>query len=403
MISIVVMAVLTLLAIGVITRPWWQRLDAQMMQRRAANVTVYQTRLSEIDADQATGLIEAEVAKTLRDELAARLLSDADGLATLSATARPLRAWLLVFLLPVFAASWYWLEGSWRTQQVLELAKSDPASAQKMSVDDMVQKLAARLATEPNDAEGWAMLGRSYSVMQRFSEGAMAYGKANELNGAQNPDWLLGEGEAAAMASDRDLQGRPIALFEAALKLQPDNIGALWYAGLAHAQAGDYARTREYFAHLQSLDLPPDLRAILDVRMQELARLTGSAVSAPTALVAADAATVISIALSIAPELQAQAAGRTLFVFAKAEKGPPMPLSVQRLAQFQLPMTLQLDESMGVMPTMKLSAFNRWIVTARLTRSGSTQAESGDLEGSVVVTREALSKPVNLLINRQIQ
>lgn len=403
MISIVVMSVLTLLAVGVMTRPWWRRQDVQLTQRRAANVTVYQTRLAEIDADQAAGLIEAEVAKTLRDELAARLLSDAEGLAPSSATARPSRLWLLALLLPVFAAGWYWLQGSWRTQQVLELAQSDPAAAQKMSVDDMVGKLAARLADEPNDAEGWAMLGRSYSVMQRYAEGAMAYGKANELSGAQNPDWLLGEGEAAAMANDRDLQGRPAALFEAAIKLQPNNIGALWYAGLAHAQAGDYAKTREYFSRLQSLELPPDLREILEVRMQELARLTGAATSAPTTPAkTAVQTTVISIALDIAPELRAQGAGRTLFVFAKAESGPPMPLAVQRLTQFQLPMTLQLDDSMGVMPTMKLSQFNRWVVTARLTRSGSAQAESGDLEGSVTVAREALAQPVNLRIERQI-
>lgn len=397
MMLIVVMVVLTLLSLAVMTRPWWQRQDAASLPRREANVTVYQTRLAEIESDHAAGLLDDAAAQSLKDELAARLLSDAAGAVPVQAASAS-RLWLLALLLPVFAASWYALEGSWRTQQLLVLAKSDPAAAQKKSVDDMVQKLEARLAKDPADPEGWAMLGRSYAVMQRFSESAMAYAKANELGGAQNPDWLMGEGEAVAMANDRELQGRPLTLFEAALKLQPDNIGALWYAALGHAQSGDYAKTQEYFQRLQALELPADLREILTQRMQELAKLTGTA----TTPVAVETGTTISIALSLAPEFQGQDAGHTLFVFAKAESGPPMPLAVQRLSQFQFPMSLQLDESMGVMPTMKLSAFNSWIVTARLTRSGGAQAASGDLEGSVTVTREALSQPVKLVIDRRI-
>jgi len=95
-------------------------------------------------------------------------------------------------------------------------------------------------------------------------------------------------------------------------------------------------------------------------------------------------------------------ADAVLMVFARAEQGPPMPVAVYRGTATPLPSEVILDDSMAVMPTMKLSQFDRWIVTARIGRTGQAKAESGDLQGSVVVGRDQAGEPLTLTIDQRI-
>jgi cytochrome c-type biogenesis protein CcmH len=89
----------------------------------------------------------------------------------------------------------------------------------------------------------------------------------------------------------------------------------------------------------------------------------------------------------------------TLFVFAKAASGPPMPLAVQRLPGARLPLELTLDDSMAMAPQLKLSQFDRYVITARLSKRGGSQPQRGDLQGSVEVDRSAAGVPVIVSID----
>jgi cytochrome c-type biogenesis protein CcmH len=82
-------------------------------------------------------------------------------------------------------------------------------------------------------------------------------------------------------------------------------------------------------------------------------------------------------------------------VFARAASGPPMPLAIQRLKAGALPLTVTLDDSMGMMPTMKLSMFPQVIVGARISKSGNALPQSGDLQ--------KLSAPVDVHANAPIE
>jgi cytochrome c-type biogenesis protein CcmH len=386
-------------AIALLTRPWWAREDAAVA-RKAANVAAYKSRLVEIDNDLAAGLLADDAAEALRREAGARLLVDAEALAE-EAPPRASRAWLASLLVPLLAAAWYYAAGSWRQQDLIERGEQDPELVQEAAIQNMVEGLAARLEQDPADAEGWAMLGRSYTVLGRYDAAVQAYARANALMPDGNPDWLVGEGEALAMARDRDLQGRPQQLFERALALAPAHIGALWFGGLARAQAGDYAGAQALWRRLAQLDLPDDLRAVLEARLQELGRLSGvqEAAAAETPMTVVLQLDVVLAAGFAAEDLS----GRTLFVFAKAVDGPPMPLAVQKIVAPQLPLRVRLDDSMGMLPQHKLSQAERWLVTARLSSKGSVQAEAGDLEGTIEVNRADVSQPLQLLIDRRIQ
>lgn len=402
------MAAITFAAALWLTHPLWQRHPQSGIARTAANVAAYSSRLNELDADIAAGVLPADEAAAIQQEMDTRLLADASGTTASAARnhgAAPrfgVMALLLALTLPLFAGLWYWQAGSWQIAD--QIAAAPSGSPGDVDVEAMVGKLAARLEAQPEDAEGWSMLGRSYFVLGRHPQAASAYGKANELTGGRNAEWLVNEGEALALARERDLLGRPAQLFDAALALQADYGKALWYGALADAQAGDTNRAAQRLQSLLSQDLPPDLQALVLARLDELKGLSSGPAATPAAPTPAVAATgtALKVQVSLAPALAAQKpANATLFVFAKAAKGPPMPLAVQKLPGATLPLAITLDDSMAMTPAMNLSSFERYVVTARLSVAGTALPTSGDLEGSVEVGRGA-EGAVSVVIDRVV-
>ncbi len=407
------MAAITLAAALWLTRPLWQRHSQSGVARTAANVAAYSSRLNELDADIAAGVLPADEAAAIQQEMDTRLLADASASAQTTALRSTegqrfgLLALLLALTLPVFAGLWYWQAGSWRTAQQIATAPAEGGAPSDAEIEAMVAKLAARLQAQPDDAEGWSMLGRSYFVMSRFEDAAKAYAKANELSKSAKTDWLVSEGEALALSRDRDLLGRPAQLFEAALALDANYGKAIWYGSLADAQGGNFERAGQRLQQLLAQDLPDDLKTMVVARLDELRTLSGaSPSSAPTAaptLAAASEGTQLTVQITLAPALAQQLpANATLFVFAKAAKGPPMPLAVQKLPGAKLPLTITLDDTMAMTPAMTLSQFDRYVVTARLSVAGTALAASGDLEGSVELARSEAGKPLMLTINRVV-
>lgn len=401
--AMLMMGVLVLVAALWLTRPLWSQTTVVLLRRRRANVIAYRSRLAEIDAELAAAALGADAAQALREEAASRVLRDADSpvdAAETGAARRPLLAAGLALLLLALTGLAYWQSENWRTRELIELAARDPAAAQQQMLVKMVSDLRARLDTQADDAEGWAMLGRSLQLLDRNAEAVSAYERALELSRAQpNADWLVGAGETRALRrDDRGLQDSR-ALFEQALAIEPNHPKALWYAGLAAIQAGDAVTALARWSALRRQDLPEDVASILDSQLPLIAERAGQAWAPPVA------ATAVSLTVNVRldPALRAQLKpDMTLLVFAKAEKGPPMPLAVQRISAPQLPLTVTLDDSLAMMPAFKLSGFERWVITARLTRSGGAQALSGDLEGRHALGRADAARPFDVLIDQRL-
>lgn len=106
--------------------------------------------------------------------------------------------------------------------------------------------------------------------------------------------------------------------------------------------------------------------------------------------------------VSLAPQLIAKASpDDTVFVFARAAEGPPLPLAVARTRVRDLPFSFRLDDTMAMTPTMKLSAFSRVVVGARVSKSGSATPQPGDLQGaSTPVANDA--GEVSVVIDRVV-
>lgn len=240
-------------------------------ERKQANIAVYRDQLSELEVDVENGIVSAEQYAQDRDEIERRLLEDTATVTTTnktteSATAPALArntAYLLGLGLPVVAIIFYMNVGSPNSIEGTPAAVA-PASAPAMApgertqeqIQANVEKLATRLKSNPSDAQGWTMLARSYSSMERFGEAAGAYAKATELT-PNDADLWAEYAFATAMANDRNMEGRPMELIQRALKVEPDNAKALQLAGSAAFQAKDYKKAVDYWQRVLK-QVPPD-------------------------------------------------------------------------------------------------------------------------------------------------
>ena len=399
-------------AIGGLAAPWWWPSFAQRqsLRRRTANVTAYRGRLEELEADAQAAVVAPETVAAVKEELAARLLQDTDAPAPAALGQKSSGGLLALAALGLlaFAAAWYAVAGTWRTQALVELNRTHPELARAQGVDQMIERLRRQLAKNPDDAESWAWLARSYSGRGNYTEAAEAFAKAGALKGGQDPDLLVDEGEALASAQNRAMTGAPAERFSQALALAPDHTRGLWFAGIAALQAGDDRAAVTRWERLLAQEIPEDTRATLEhsiARLRERSGLKAPATAeapAPAApMGAASSALALKVDVSVAPELAGQVgAGDALFVFAQDAAGPPMPLAVQRLSAAQLPAQVTLDDSNSMTAGRKLSSVGRWRVVARVSRSGNAIPQPGDLEGSVEVGKADAGKPVKVVISR---
>jgi cytochrome c-type biogenesis protein CcmH len=221
--------------------------------------------------------------------------------------------------------------------------------------------------------------------------------------------------DTIAMTSGQSLEGRPIELIKRALQFDPRNEKALWLAGTAAYEGKDYRGALSYWQRLYAMQQPGSEGAkAMERNISEIEMLLGERVSslqppAPpggptdTSSVSSVSAGKISGELKLADNLRDRVApSDSVFIFAKAISGPPMPLAVMRTTAADLPLTFTLDDSLSMTPQMRLSAFSQVIVTARISKSGSATAQSGDLQGSVGNVSTDGTQGVQLLITEVV-
>jgi cytochrome c-type biogenesis protein CcmH len=383
-------ALLIAAALGLLLRP--------LLGRGGARELELSRKLKALNEAKAAGVLgEAEYTEKLK-------LLAAEAPAPEAAQART-AAIALALLLPAFALALYFWIGN---PSAIEVARTPPPAAGDAKsphadptgpeMQKAVDGLAERMRNQPDDLDGWLLLGRAYLAMQKFPEAKDAFQKAIKL-APDNVDVSVQYAEAIALSSPTrqiDAEGRGI--IANALKKDPKNQRALWLSGIAAAQDERYPDAVKAWETLLA-ELPPDAEIAGTVRTQlEEARTraglpagtpglpTGSVPKAEAAA-PAEGGTRITVRIDVAPELKNRvAAGAPLFVFARAVAGPPMPLAVKRMTAGELPATVELTDGMGMTPQMTLSSADQVIVGARISLTGSATPSTGDMQ--------ALSKPI---------
>lgn len=410
----IIVAVLLLGAALLFIVPPLLRRDAAggSVERKALNISVYRDQLAEMDRDLQNDVLTQDQYRQGRQELEQRLLEDVADAPDAPAPAPPraarASAVALAVLIPLLAVGSYLLLGApglLSPQPAAMSAAAGGAGDTAHQINQMVTRLEQRLANEPDNAEGWAMLGRSYLVLERFADARTALEKAVALN-LQTPDLLVDYADALAMASGQSLDGRPLELINQALALDPNNHKGLWLAGTAAYERTDYRGALEYWRRLYAM-VPKDSEAAraMEGNIAEAESLLGEAKGATPAPVPAAQASAVTVKGTVRLEQGLRTRVQdtdTVFVFAQAPSGPRMPLAVLRAQVKDLPLSYALDDSMAMDPSLTLSRFPEVVVVARISKGGSAMPQSGDLQGISGPVRPADAAAVDVLISEML-
>jgi cytochrome c-type biogenesis protein CcmH len=271
-------------------------------------------------------------------------------------------------------------------------------------------QLEARLAANPQDAEGWRMLGRTYLVTNRADKAVTAYERAVEIVGPQDSDLQLDLAEALVLTDDPAVQGRAQEIIESALKADPSNGKALWYSAVMAMRAGDTQSAKANFEKLLEQNPPPEIRQIVVEQLAGLgvqvpaaqgtgmpatsggmgagmgAGMGGTSASGDAAMASGR---TLRIAVSLDPSLASKMKpGTPLFVAARQPGIPGPPLAAVRISSDELPTTVVLSDANSMIEGRNLSSVDDVEVIARVAFGGTAVPAAGDLVGTVTSAKD---------------
>jgi cytochrome c-type biogenesis protein CcmH len=259
----------------------------------------------------------------------------------------------------------------------------------------MVTQLQQRLSQQPDDLEGWKLLGRSATILGNYPVARDAFSQAYTRSEGQDPDAMVGYAESLVLNDEREIDGQAADLFEKAITMAPDNTRALWYGGIVAYRRGDLALAQQRWVELQNQDLPPDLRQLVAERLSELEGQQG----APASPQATTARSSVSVSVQLKSELAGQVpAEATLFLIARrGDAGPP--LAVVRRPVSSWPIAITMTDADAMMQGTSLASGGPIRLIARISRSGQPVATSGDPYGEASHDFSA-TNPVTVTIDR---
>jgi cytochrome c-type biogenesis protein CcmH len=404
---------LTALVLAVLCWPLLRQRHAASTSRKALNTAIYRDQMAELDRDLASGAVSRDDHATAREELERRVLEDVadDGGAVATSPRRlPRTALALGVALPAAAVALYFTLGN---PAALDPSAQKNVAPTAAEVEKMVGALAEKLEKNPDNLQGWVMLGRSYKVMGRFDEAARAFEKAGSAMESE-PELMLEVAELSAEQNQGKVEGRGLKLLKQVLKDQPDNPQALVLAGTDAYFRQNYPDAARYWERVLA-QVPPDSEDArnLTAGLEKIRSMMGQGQPAATPAPKAEApakpeakaagATSVSGRVSLAPALQAKAGpDDTVYIFARPANGPRMPLAVLRVKVSDLPKDFSLDDSMAMSPDLKISSAAELRIEARVSRSGDAISKPGDLSGEISPVKAGAQK-LQLVIDKVVQ
>lgn len=418
----VIALLLLLAAVLIVLLPSLGSRDAALgTSRRALNVEFYQQRLAELNSDLAQEQIDAAEFQLLSTELARNLLRDFDrldqqeerfnvvgkGILLVIAVALPLMSGVAYYKLGAID-DWEITEALIDFSQQQNAAHKNPSEAVSRELivasDKLMQRLEDRLQERPGNLTYLAILARHYMGTQDYQRALVNYAKLVELlpNDAEARAFYA---QALYLARGRKIDAEVAAAMDQVLALDPHNRTVLGMMGIHAFEQGEFQQAIDAWQRLlQGMD-PSSPGADMIRRgiaqAQQRLGIEPSSAKAGAGEVATSAAAV-SVEVSLGADVNVSP-HMAVFIYAKAASGPPMPLAVKRATVADLPMQVTLNDSMAMMPSMKLSSFPRVVVGARISSSGQATPSSGDWQAlSEPLDPQAAGAKVSLIIDQQI-
>ena len=377
-----------------------ERKPLTLASQANANAKVYRDQISDLDREHESGHISDEEWQQSRDELSVRLLEDTAAIDDPAAKAEKPAVWTAVVLavaMPISAMGLYMWVGN--PEALNPLALKSPDQVDQKDLAKLAQTLADRLQSQPDNLQGWVMLGRTYRTLENFDASLKAYDTALKMSA--DDDLQLERIEVMAMQRQGQFEGEPWRVIREILQKDPQHFGALLTAGSASYAEGKYADALKYWEQARkpldanNPDLPGLENAIATVR-DKLGMPTKPVPSVSSAL-------NVSGQISLSAALKAKVSPNdVVFVYATPANGDRMPLAIMKTTVSQLPLNFMLDDSTAMTPERKLSMAGEVLVKVRVSKSGNAMPQSGDLTGASEGPVKVGAKGLKIEIKDQI-
>lgn len=393
---------------------------------REQNIAIAKEQLSDLedrfeknDVDEAAyKLIKSELEIALFDDLKqseAELLPNPLEKHDRKKASKSIDTWLILLLVPIITIPVYLNLGSLNFTKEFDSKKAEleaPRSNMPLKADGtpdiekVAQNLKLEMESNPTDPQGWYMLGRAYVMIERFSEAVESFDKSLALR-PDSADTMLALANSLSRIQSGKLTGRPRELVNKALLIEPQNLTALWFSGMAASQEADFAEAILHWEKVLPLidDEADEKIAIIGLIAEAKSRLASEMIKQvdgavsnnkeKEALIENTKQKVIqetkqgteqsteqgiSVNISLSDDFNDKVSPEdSVFIYAKAVNGPPMPLAAVRKQVKDFPIDVMLNDEMAMMPTLKLSSFNLVTIGARISKTGQAIAQDGDL------------------------
>ncbi len=416
-------------------------------ERQQLNTAIYKERLAELTEEHAAQRLTDERFAALTLELQRNFLQDAAASSTAPKSAPttdlllpltvvvavPLAALLAYSATPQQPAEQQWQAVQQRFAPLIAVTlerqrlPTVPDELERAAFPDFTRALQRTvLAQHATNPAAWGLLGEAYLTLGVANEAVTAFNRAYTRD-PRDPRHALGYAQALLVQNDGKLAADSARLLQQVLRLEPSNGGALWLLGFGAFNLGDYAQALlAWRVLLNQLDPQSEgaqqLTASIADAEARLNATPGSTPMTPSAdstepqppLAAAPtpagdtpphSSLELAVTVDLAPALAAQlAATDTLFVFAKAANGSPVPLAAVRQAATAFPIQVVLNDHQAMVADLKLSSVPAVVVSARLSKRGDVAAQPGDVQGqSPVIDLAAGSQAVAVTLDQVIQ
>ena len=432
------------------------REDTEATVRQSVNIELYYDHLRDLESSKALGHLDAQQFEQLKQELEHNLLADIPSSCIKSGSAEPdtdnsdlgqdqnttanqsdsysYRPLLVVatLLSVVSIALYLWLGNfqGWQLRQQLDLQatleqkiiQNGGSSEHEKQLDqlnrDLVEALGQYIAQQPNDLDARVLLARNAMSIGQHDKAIEVYQQILELQ-PQAAQIMAELAQAVFIKADNRAVPIVAMLSERALTINPKNITALSLMGIYNFQNQQYQQAISYWQ--RAIELYPknslNARALQNGLTQARNRLAsdsdngqiadenGSNSDQSAGINEDDQTTnptTIKVSVSIASDMQVEP-DHTVFVYARHWQGPKIPLAITKVKAGDLPLNIELDDSMSMMPGMNLGSAEQLELIARISKTGNASPQAEDRQASLgpIKLVESSDKIYSLVISEK--
>lgn len=383
---------LLVLVLVLLLHPFIFPAKSSSTSRRQMNATIYREELDKLELEYKAGAITSTDYEIAHAEMRQRLFQDTieEDDREVAGSSKKTAIGLCIFIALLSSALYFSLGDVVRVAQ-----NNSEKPVTQEGVEKMVAEFAIKMEKDPGNLKGWAMLARSYRILGRDEDAAKAYARAGSFIDS-DPQLLADYADVLASNANGSFVGKPSQLINQALKLDPNNMMALWLSGTASYNAKNYKAAVQSWEKLAQ-QLPPntDEARAIQGSIAEARSKGGLNSSAPIA----STGNGISGKIELSADLKSKIKPGDIVMVIARKPGERMPVAVLKVPATNFPMSFTLNDSLAMNPSAPLSQLSEASIEVRISKTGMAKPEAGDLISSVQTIKVGTTN-VRLLVDQ---